>query len=440
MAAWMACVPVLALDAPRKQPKLPLEQFLTQQMAAPGGKPTEPVQKYITKHCRELLDLALSPAAGEFGRKSFVLLSTAPRKAATALLADDFFFVRATEILAAKDADIVVISRFACLLGRVLTKNRGAVVESVGFLMQLLHYIDDPSVFSLYSSILDVNSKVRDIQGILAKSNFAGFVLAELKSAPQGEKAANLCALVRLCCKHPLTRAPFATEPMVNALVALLDSKETLVLNQVWQAVGAMCCDVTGTKMTKVYDRAMLVLRETEGVHMYHICACDFLGKMLFYAPGTFDKEKMRALLDVCAELMKKHENSTNLLGAVFRILRIAAKNQVLLQIVITEFVPVLLRYAQASERTARAANAMQYLADLEESKDNNKAVSKALEEDREYCEFKAAVLRKYMILRSREYGGPIAKSVQKSKSYDSCLKCVSRAVSKDVALSCLCK
>ena len=429
MSAWVVSRPNLIQDTDDISPHGLVHKFLSCHPGVTPSKPSEEIQKFLTKNCRDLLTLALSPSSGELGQRAFLLLSTAPRRTAIAVLNDDFLFLKATEALSQPSPNPIIVSRLSCILARVLTKNRACVIEAVAFLTQLLRFIDDPSVLSLYSSILDVNSKVRDIQPILAASNFSSFVTAELNQFPQGEKAANLCTLVRLCCKHPVLRPSFTTETVMNLLTGLIDSDDPFVLNQAWLALGAFCGDVTSGKMTKVYDRAISLLRDTPATRMYHVYACDFIGKMLFYAPGMFDKAKRQELADLCKNLIVRYENATNLIGAVFRILRIAAKSHPFLLLVVSDIVPLLVEYAKSPQRTARAANAMQYLADLEESKNNNKTVAAALDSDKEYCQFRTERLRMYMILRKQDYGGTLAKYVQKSRSYDSCLRYEARGV-----------
>ena len=420
MSGWIALSSYATADSAAAKPDtMSVHEFLKLHMGSRAGKPTEQCKKFVLRNCHKLLDIALNPSEGEHSKKAFYLLTTSSAKTVEALIKDDTFFMKATEILASKEIDTVVISRLSCLFGHILTNLKGSLTECICFVMQFLKYVEDPSVFGLFCLILDANAAVKEIPTLLAKSSFASLIVTEFTEEASNEKIANLVAIVKLCLKHRILGASFRNERVMNRLISLLDSIDMMVLNQVWQALGALCCDATATKMSGLLEDALESVRDVNSLHMYHIFACDFIGKMLYYAPGCVNAEAKRRIVNVALELMEKYPNSTNLMGSVFRILRSGVKNHVLLQAVMQRVVPVLVFHAGATERTALAANATQFIADMEESRKNNKAENQALKDDKVYSKFTATKLAVYLALQKKEYGGPVAKYVKKSKSWD---------------------
>ena len=417
MSAWLARSNTGLYDSLTNLQGMSVHEFLKLQMGTRAGKPTAPCKKFVAHNCDKLLEIALTPADGEFSKRAFFLLTTSSHKAVEALLQNDAFFMKATEILASRDADPLVISRLSAILGHILVEHKSSVTECVCFVMQLLKYVEDPSVFSLFCLILDSGSTVKEIPALLARSNFASLVLSEFENADQ-DKLANLVAIVRLCLKHRVLGPSFRNERVLNGLIRLMNGSDMLVLNQAWQAIGALCVDSMASKMTNLLGVALAILEHSSEFHMYHVFACDFIGKLVYYTPGSIGSEGKKRVIAVVIDLMERYPNNTNLMGSVFRIIRSGVKNSAFLQEVMNKIVPLLVGYAGAKERTARAANATQFIADMEESRTNNRAVDQTLKTDKSYCQFRIS-LAKYLALLKKEYGGPVAKYVKKSRSWD---------------------
>lgn len=397
---------------------IPVEDFLLKQPACNLVKLPDMSRGYVTNHCTELLDLSLSTDDDELAKRAFLVLSTASQKVVGALISEDVFFVKATEILSGKQISPLIISRLSSLFDNLLAKLKSGYIEAIGFLAQLLKYIEYPSVFSLFTSILDANSKTKEIQEIMAQIRFENMILNEFGSNASNEKVTNLCSLIRLCLKHPLLRNNFVCDRVMNKLVSLLDTQNPDILNPLWQALSTLCCEINGTKMSQVSDLALKLLKIGDSqLHMYHVCACDFLGKMMYYNPSGFNQRCRTEMVDVCLEIMDKFPESTNMMASVFRLLRNGVKSGGFLSLALNKVIPILIGYAQSAIRNARSANAMSFMADVEASRAGNKMVNKKLENDRRFCSFRDRELKYHTDKLGREYGGPITRYVDLKKS-----------------------
>ena len=420
MAGLLSVAPSLWTKQPVPVQDMTVSQFLNSKAALgkPDAKPGD-ARDYVLAHCRELLDIALSTSENAVTRKAFILLSTASSQVANQLMHDEMFLMKATEVLCDPKVDYSRVSRLSCVLNNIFEKARGGFAETLGVLTQLLAFVDDPSVFSLFCSIVDKNSKLVQVHSLLIETNFAAFLLNALATQESPQKAANLCAIVDHCLNHIRLRKSFVNVTMLNTLVGLLGCEDVLVQNQLWQALSSFCSQSTGGQMVNVLAHALQILKEKkERLNMYHVCACDFVEKMLHCCPNLFGDEDRKTVIEIMLSLMKNHGNSTNIICSVFRLLRTAVKTKEMRRDVLTGVFPVLIEYAQAKARTAVAACSLAFMADVEDSRANNKAVNKVLCSDKAYCHFLNSYLKPYMAqMALASYGGPVARYVQKSSS-----------------------
>jgi hypothetical protein len=367
-----------------------------------------------------LLSVALSQEPSPLRDRAFVLLSNCSRAVVAALIQNDLFFLRATEILASEKHESFAISRLASLFDAIVMKVRGSFVECVGFLFQMMNFIDESSVFSLFSSVCSVSPKLAELQRILATSGFANLLLNEFGSSDNDSRVMNLCAVIKVCLQNPVLRTSFTTEKVINKLSSLLETKNVLLLNQIWQAISVLCAEVTVSKMKSLQDRAFEILKiDFKDLHMYHVCAMDLLANVLKYSPNMFEADDAKQMMRIALRLLVEFPNATNLMGSVFKFLRSAIRSSGLLMTVVRTIVPVLVILSESGERTSAAAYSLQFLGDIETSRENNNVVNNYLSEDKQFSVFVKDRLKKYLRELGCNWGGPVNKYVKKSRSFE---------------------
>ncbi|OHT09109.1 hypothetical protein TRFO_04717 [Tritrichomonas foetus] len=130
---------------------------------------------YVKNHITELLELTFSNCDDEYSKKAFIVLSTGDGLIARSLIDKYFFFSKSTEIFASCDrfsnsdkspnnkTNIMKISRLASIFQNILMKSSNIDYEAVGFLAQILSYIDNSVVFDLLKTVCS-NSNHKSIQ------------------------------------------------------------------------------------------------------------------------------------------------------------------------------------------------------------------------------------------------------------------------------------
>jgi hypothetical protein len=323
----------------------------------------------------------------------------------------DLFFIKATEILAKQTVSTLLVSRLSTLLNTIVMKQRSGYTDSIGFLIQLLRFIDEPSVFSMFSSICSVSPKLTALQSVIAASNFAPLILSEFNGELSTEKLANLCAIVRVCLKNPILEREFATDSSLQKLLSLLNRDDILLQNQLWQALSALCTPVTFSKMADVQVRAIQILETSFlSLHMYHVCAFDFLGKYIYFAPNGFSEADATAIFNLVLRAAIAFPDATNLITSMFRFLRTAMHSIRFQADILTALVPIFTLLADSRHRTAIVAGSRQFLADLEVYRRTDRDVDRFLLADPDYCRFRNSHLRKYIEDCRVPYGGPISR------------------------------
>lgn len=420
MTGILSSVPELWAKQPVSLKGMPVSQFLQAKMSI--GKAEQKhceARNYLVAHCREILDIALASPETPDTNKAFLLLSTSPSQVANALMRDELFLMKATEVLCGQATDYSRVNRLSCILNNIFDKAEDGFEDTLGVLTQLLAFVDDPSVFALFCSILEDDSKLTDFQTLLLETHFATFVLNAFISQCPPQKAANLCAIVHHCLNNPRLRKSFICVQVLNTLLRFLGSDDVLVQNQLWQALSAFCCQGVGSHMVNVLRHALAMLREKlPRLNMYHTYACDFVEKMMRFCPEIFTDDDRKVVIEIILSMMKNHGNATNMVASVFRLLRTCVKTKGLRKDVIAAVFPHVILQAQAKERTAVAACSLAFMADVEDSRANNKAVNSVLCADKSYVHFLTTYLKPYMALMALpSYGGPVAKYVKKSSS-----------------------
>jgi hypothetical protein len=375
---------------------------------------------FIASHSAELLDLAFSTCSSDLAKRAFLLLSNPSKPVVRALFANSLFFVKATEVLTSDHPPDVFISRLSSLFEDTIIKTDYPLSESVGFLSQLIRFIDEPSVFSLFRSVFGSPEQLRDLQAVLVQTRFSLLILNEFNSKPSIAKLSNLCALLHVCLGNPALHTSFANEKTLEKLTGLVPSNDVLLLNQVWQALSETVNDVTVSKLGGLTKTAMGVFADPPGeLHIYHVCAVDFLAKVIKCAPATFDDEQRPLVVLRIVGLIGRFPNATNLIGAVFRFVRNAAKSSRFLGLIVTIGFPVIVEQAASGARTSATARALEFLADAWRAREESRLVLQFLTNDQQFRKGAQQKLKAFAADISRPFGGPVVCRGKKSHSDD---------------------
>jgi hypothetical protein len=337
------------------------------------------LEAYVAHHSAELLEHAFSNPEEAVSKNAFLLLSQRSKVIVDSMFQDDVFLVKATDVLMKPEVPACLISRLATLFANVIMKSDSRMGDSIGFLLHLLRFVSEASVFEMFIDLCAPVANLTRFQLILVQARFSGFVVNEFQKAGSNEKMANLCSIVHRCLENPILHASFATEAMLSCVSPLLQSGDIEVLNQAWQAISIACNEVTVSKMMDLKDLALETISKIGDLHLYHACAVDLLTMAVRYAPAWFGETQREDLIRALVHAIDSFPNATNLIAAVFRCLRNAAKSSYFLGLVLLIGFPVLITHAQATTRNSASAFATEFLAAAWQSRGDSKVVKQFL-------------------------------------------------------------
>ena len=251
---------------------------------------------FIADHVTQFLDIAINEnltigdfqfneknagtAEGEKSRNAFLILSNSPKNVMDELLVDGKFLIKATTILGqvctfshfylSKSLASRVASIFTNIINK--TKDKDIIIDSVGFLTQMIRFIEDPVIFDLFHLMVSVNDDFNEMQTLLSNVNLYEFVLDELVSERKDEnlfeKKSNLCIFIKDCLKNPILQDSFQNEKVLNALKQILETRKNIFIlsqmhndfgnienrfiNNVWEALSQFPCKKLVEQMSPI--------------------------------------------------------------------------------------------------------------------------------------------------------------------------------------------
>jgi hypothetical protein len=337
------------------------------------------------------------------------------------MLEEGLFFLKATEALSPETVSRVFLHRlcriFTSLVEAPMSKS--SLSDCASLLLRLLKYIGETSVFGLFNTLCSPSSSFLALQRALADARFANCVIQELDRNLSSEETLNMLSLICVCLKNPVFRSSFTCGAFVEQSLAYLNTADVFLLNQVWQALSLLVSECTLAEIASLKLNAITLLEDVSKLHMYHTFACDFLAQLIKLCPKTFScEEKMRILSAVLA-LMDSFPNATNLIIALFRVIRAMVRSPQFLLFVMPSVFPYLIFEAQSSIRTAKSAISASFLCEVETSRKQSKVVDRFLSSSEQYRVFGSRFLRSYMHISNTSYGGPGLMNVKHTKSSD---------------------
>jgi hypothetical protein len=164
----------------------------------------------------------------------------------------------------------------------------------------------------------------------------------------------------------------------------------------------------------------MVYLQQRAIQIVLHVCALDFLGKYLYFAPNEFTEVDAMAIFNIILLSMIQFPDATNLITSMFRFLRTAMRSNQFQLDIFGALVPMI---AESQERTAIVASSGHFFAGIETYRKGNRDLHTLLLANIEYCQFLDTYVKKYLEDMKVQHGGPITRYVTTRPSIDEVLK-----------------
>lgn len=418
--------------------------------------------QYVADNAIELLDIALNikdnllPIKNDISRKAFLILSNSPKKVMRKLLIDGNFLIKSTIVLEqlhrytsfilAKE----LVSRIASIFNNIIikTKDRNIIIDSIGFLTQMIPFIEDESVFNFFCLVVSTEDDFKEMQLFLSQVNLYDFLINELPNEKETnfEKEKNIFHIIKICLQNPILQSSFQKEEVLNKLFDRLKKrkyiftnlqkqsdygdKKIAILNEIYESLSFLVCKKLIDKMNPLFSQSIEIIKlfynsiytmpnaditsidccAHKFIRKYHICVFDLISKVGVLKADIINEDSQNILIKTIERIIHVFPNSTNLIVAAFRVVKSSLHSSTFATKMVDSLMPLMISLAKSKTKTASSAAATHFLADMEHTKKVSKMISNFLTLNEEYMSFYNSCFKNYMEHAYVPYGGPVVK------------------------------
>jgi hypothetical protein len=362
----------------------------------------------LATHIEDVLKLVLEEELTENGKKCF-LFFTKPNPIFTeSLKVNDILFTVGTQIISNPNTSPSVLSRLSTIFLCMYEACPDQCEEGSGFLFPLLSFIDNTGVFDLFKSICCKDSDLTALQKSLVESKLSTYIVNLLDSTHNSIIFGNLLLLISYGANNKIMWQSFCSEEVCLKLVDLI-LKDDSAINEKWLAVDSVTCNATFTRMIPIIEKGInLISTSYLNPKPALTFAVDFIQKMLRRSEKSFTPEAIDKIISSLISIMATLPDSSNLIGAVFRLFGVLCKSIQYREHAIEMILPILTSEAPSRVRSAATAHCSMFLLKLQESAKADKSLQSILLNYEEYKELYERFIPWYSKVISQDYGGSI--------------------------------
>ena len=227
----------------------------------------------------------------ELSAKAFAILEHSDPSLIVAILADNKFHSAAAQVLGQSNPKSILLSRLSSLTLVAFMSDSDASKESCGFIFQMLYYLSEPSVLSMFEAICSAEQGDPRVQEWLLGLNFQVILFKEIDRIIRPQKlerwsaeAAQVCGLLhvfRYCANSPCMRSAFCTPAFAEVLCRFVDELDDFVEDCRWQALSAIYCKEVGEILGSMFHSAVYLLQTPRAVTVSGVSAIELLTQIM---------------------------------------------------------------------------------------------------------------------------------------------------------------
>ena len=198
---------------------------------------------------------------------------------------------------------------------------------------------------------------------------------------------------------------------MANTLISFLNKLNKFILNDYWKAIESICTKKTFELLKICIEPAFEIIKNIESNNITITFIIEFFGKMIYRDSIFFHQFIEKQFFQFLLKYIIQFPDSSNLIGSIFRLLKNILKDQILLKIIIKEFIPILIFEATSKIRSATSARSIIFLRELKEIAKTDFFLKNNLDQIDMFKEFCEHYLIWYDELISTGYGGTIERN-----------------------------
>ena len=383
--------------------------------------PPQEFNLFVQNNYFDIFELAVTPPNTEESSLSFNIVSNFNNNLINSLSTNSKFYDIINSILELDCIDNVFIMRCSSILQSVILQDQIYNDEIVNTFLAFFPYMDNSAVFDLYYTVLDEKANLTKFWNALKSSDLLQKLFLHVRSIINGnqnlEEIVDYLLIFRLLSKNEVFKIELENKKAIQEFM-LVDSKQEMfdsnislqVSNIFWSIISSLCTSNTFSYMLPLFEKSIIILSEPYlEIHIYHVCALDFMGKFISNWPNAFEKRFVQ-FLHVFSRLLIQFPDSSNLQASIARFICVIIKYNQFHDALIEIFLPLVVSIAQSENRNAASANCAFILHQISALKNSYPKLKHFCQKSEYYLECRKYFLDKYESLLTKNYGGPMEK------------------------------
>lgn len=258
------------------------------------------------------------------------------------------------------------------------------------------------------------------------------------------EKERNIYTIIKNCLQNPILQKSFQKVEVLNKLIDKLNDRKNIftssqiqtsfgdqqigLINEIFETLSFLIIKKHENQIQELFSICIEIVQLfSESIHSipsatsqnieyfshkylrkYHVCVFDIIAKVIVIKNDFVNEDNQDVLIKVIERIIHVFPNSTNLITAVFRVVKSSLHCRLFAKKMIGSLMSLMISLAKSNSKTAAAAAATHFLADMEISKKVSKMISDFLTKNDQYMKFYRSTFKKYLENAYVPYGGPV--------------------------------
>lgn len=383
-----------------------------------SGEPS--LVDFFVNHVEDLLNLTFFSDKKEISAKAFAILEHSKAELTVAMLDHQRFNNAACGVLSNIESGSLMLSRLSSLALAALYAAPHYIISSCGFILQLLSYVDDVSVFSLFESLCGDNiNDIEDVQQWLIDIGFIQLLIKEIDTMPteklekcgrddrNGLLMVAYMNLIQICAKSPILRKEVKTPSVFAIINRGVCEWAPYVEDARWEALASVACKNTRDVMRALYQQCVEMLpHDKKGASRSVIAAIRILSFMVKCDPILVPFIVKAEIGKHLGKLMLINPDHSILHASCVNYLEAAISNPKTMKESLAASSKFIID-SLCSENRNLQATAFHLLTKISEAEKNDDAVFEAMNEIPGFVQTVKEPFSIYNSLLESEYGGP---------------------------------
>ncbi|OHT00615.1 hypothetical protein TRFO_32672 [Tritrichomonas foetus] len=214
----------------------------------------------MSEHIDQILECLYEETPTEFGTRCFLALQSAQPHIIDSLIKSDCLQVPAMKILNQKRPPMLSICRLAGIIMAAIKNQPISISLMLGYIFQLLNFIDQPSIFDFFYGITGSNPELEDAQKWLVSVKFESIIVQQILAAHIDDiKLKYLFQLISATKRSDILYPIFAT----SRVIGVITSKVTnLYEDDRWETLLYLYCESTRAFIVSVYQLMVEIIKK----------------------------------------------------------------------------------------------------------------------------------------------------------------------------------